>query len=890
MVKQSKKQKRASPAHAQEDRIEFNGPNLGEPANGGSGNLGGNVDDSAGAPDGSMDVSGDVSSVNPTPAKSSLKKSAKSQSKSSRSRRGKVSRNLSEEFDSVKGLLDRGRDASGEEDDSDADRRPLTGAELPPVSDDSGNLVDLTQLDLQSEAGKALVLRYLTSDEVVKWMAQHDSSDALQTMIDGVRDDPLSSRSKKAPSPKKGDTPAGAVPSPKTQRKRVVPNSGSFAEMGNQYRLGDSGAIGELAARQKRNVQHVTRALAADAAGAAPQTPVGCMTLDQHDVNELTRTVQKVLLRRADLASLPRKVRLRKVVQMAARELHKAELAALSPPPVVGEKPPPTVGQKPASVVSDGDTESVGDTVGSKSSRSGSDSESDADSLRRFVVGDSVTDEDDEGDSDSDTDDSDAESKFQRKKRLKNRKGAMNGFGTPSAKRRAIAVPPVPATAHAPAASAPPGLMVFGNDDLKMWTIGTAAYKQGLNWEAYVHHKQAYDNYMQHKGKWSDRTFKSVIDAKLVPALCAVCGFKRGKWHTIDDARLILKLERALSYSRSTDFAVELRAIRLLKRKHAGESLMSRYEVYAEKFIYKCAEAEDAGKPIKPNVIKQAYKSEVEREKVLKHWLQEVQWKGVERAHKRLLRKLREARSIEQLFNSEDRGGRRDRDDASEGSDGGGGNGGGNNGGGGGNGGGRDGGGRGASRRGSGFKSRRINSGKRRTGKGKANSLNGGGGDGKVASKGDKGPKLRTWSYDKRGPSWHTDHDLYDCYDKPCKRPFCQRCRQHGHTAEYCRKADDVPGLTREGYAQENAKGKAALQAPPPMRTGKSNRAKSNRSAGNSSSDDEDGDSHRSERAEARSRHNNSGGRKDKSSQSRCSSDDEGEDAVRGGSRGRNCL
>ena len=892
MVKQRKKQKRASPAHAQEDRIEFNGPNLGEPADGVSGNPGGNMDDSAGVPDGSMDVSGDVSSVNQTPAKSSTKKSAKSRAKSTHSRRGEVSRVLVGEFDSVEGLLDGSRSASAENNDSTGDESQPGSGQLPPVYDDSGNLVDLAQLDVQSEAGKAFVLRYLTSEGVVNWMARHDSSAALQTMIDGVRGDSPPRRSEKTPSPKKRNVgaPAEAAPSPKAQRKRVVPNSGSFAEMGNQYRLGDSGAIGELAARQKKNVQHVTRTLAANAAGAAPQTPVGCMTLDQHDVNELTRTVQKVLLRRADLSSLPRKVRLRKVVQMAARELHKAELAALSPPPVVGEKPPPTVREKPASVASDGDSESVGDTVGSKSSRSGSDSESDSDSITRFVINDSVTDEDDEDDSDSDTDDSDAESKGQREKRLRNRKGAMNGFGTPSAKRRAIVVPPVPATAHAPAASAPPGLMVFGNDDLKMWTIGTAAYKQGLNWEAYVHHKQAYDNYMQHKGKWSDRTFKSVIDAKLVPALCAVCGFKRGKWHTIDDARLILKLERALSYSRSTDFAVELRAIHLLKRKHAGESLMSRYEVYAEKFIYKCAEAEDAGKPIKPNVIKQAYKSEVEREKVLKHWLQEVQWKGVERAHKRLLRKLREARSIEQLFNSEDRGGRRDRDDASEGSDGGGSNGGGNNGGGGGNGGGRGGGGRGASRRGSGFKSRRINSGKRRTGKGKANSFNGGGGDGKVAGKGDKGPKLRTWSYDKRGPSWHTDHDLYDCYDKPCKRPFCQRCRQHGHTAEYCRKADDVPGLTREGYAQDNAKGKAALQAPPPMRTGKSNRAKGSRSAGNSSSDDEDGDSHRSERAETRSRHNNSGGRKDKSSQSRGSSDDEGEDAARGGSRGRNCL
>ena len=883
MVKHNKQRKQsASSGSAQESRIEFNGHNLGEPAEEVSGNLGGNGSDSAGGPGGSMDISGDVS-ANQTPAKSSSKKYAKSHAKglkSSSSRRGKLARDLNKEFDlsSVRGLLDQGGngDVDGGADDSmlggdDAS----SGGELPPFNDDSGNMHDLTQLDLQSEAGKAFVLRYLTSDQVVSWMANHDSSAALQSMIDGVMGVQNGSnlsdsrRSKKIRSPKlsDADAAAAATPSSKMQRKRIAPEAGSFANMGNQYRLGQPGVVGQLAVQQKRKDHRVNKALASSAAGVVPETPIGCATLEQSDVDELARTIQRVLVRRADLSSLPREVRLRKAVKMASRELHKAEVARLRKESASDDS---------GSSVSD---ESVGDTVGSVSDGSGSESESTGDSIGGFVVGDEDGDGDgDDGGDDSDSeasDDSDMEGHAQRKRRLQNRKGAMNGLGTPR-KKRAVPAPSVSSASRAPAASVPPGLMVFGNDDLKMWTIGTAAYKQGLNWEAYVHHKQAYDNYMQHKGKWSDRTFKSIIDAKLVPALCATCGFPRGKWHSIDDARLILKLERVLSYSRSTDFAVELRAIHLLKRKHAGEPLMARYAVFAEKFIYKCAEAEDAGKPIKPNVIKQAYKSEVERESVLKHWLQEVQWKGVERAHKRLLRKLREARSIEQLFTKEDHGGRRDRDDASEGSDGGGG-----------KDGGRGGGGRGASHRGPGFKARRVNSSRKRAGGGKANSTNGGAGDVRTVTKGDKGPKLRNWTYDKRGPSWHTDHDLYDCYDKPCKRPFCQRCRQHGHTAEYCRKADDVAGLTREGYAQENAKGKAALQAPPPMRAAKSNRAKGRRD--DSSGDEEDGGSHDG-RAGSRARNNSGGGRRDKSSQSRRYSDDEGEDAARGESRSRNCL
>ncbi len=106
-----------------------------------------------------------------------------------------------------------------------------------------------------------------------------------------------------------------------------------------------------------------------------------------------------------------------------------------------------------------------------------------------------------------------------------------------------------------------PGLLLFGDDELKQWTIGTAAYKQGLNGEAYVHHKQAYDNYMPHKGKWSDRSFKSIIHAKLVPTVCAICGFRRSKWRDIEDSTLILKLERVLSLLVGVGFGYYIRSI-----------------------------------------------------------------------------------------------------------------------------------------------------------------------------------------------------------------------------------------------------------------------------------------------------------------------------------------
>ena len=623
--------------------------------------------------------------------------------------------------------------------------------------------------------------------------------------------------------------------------------------MGGNYRVGSSptelGILGQLAAEQKKRWAHVNQALASKSANVVPETPIGCPTKVQDDMAELCLTVERVLACRQDLWSLPKDQRMRKATSMAMREMHKAEVSRLRKEdkpkgPSGSPTPSPSPSTSPSGSKSSGDSsESVGTSC--HSSLSGS-----ADSIDRkdgFVASSSASD-------------SDSESGAQSRKRVKDRAGAMNSLGTPHKSTRNKS-----SDAHVSSSTGlPPGVMVFGDDDLKMWTYGTAKYKQGLNWEAYLHHKQAFDNHMQHKGKWSERTFKSIIHANLVPTVCAICGFLRSKWDSVQDSKLILRLEKALRPSRSTDFAVELRALKLFDSKQSSDSLMARYSAFAEKFIYKCAEAEDAGKRIKPNVIKAAFKGEVEKENVLKHWLQEVQWKGVEHAHRRLLRKLREARSVEQLFHKPSNDRRRDtdreHDDSHDEND---------------NSGRRS---FGKQKKGRG----RVNNTKmlRRGRKGKSNFAEGSRDRRKPQSKGEDGPPVRSWKYDKRGPSWHTDTDLYECYDKPCNRKFCQRCRCHGHTAEYCRKSDDTHNLTREGYAQENAKGKAALRAPPPERTGKSNKARS-RDRPESSDEErgwEDVDREQQEGGNGRSNHSH---RSSKGSQ--CNDDDGEEQEDHGG-------
>ena len=355
------------------------------------------------------------------------------------------------------------------------------------------------------------------------------------------------------------------------------------------------------------------------------------------------------------------------------------------------------------------------------------------------------------------------------------------------------------------------GNVYFGEDELKKWTVGSEKYKQGFNWPAYIHHKQNYDNYCQFKGMHAARTFKSVIHAKLVPAVCGFCGLQRLKWRDYEDATVILAIEKTLRPSKSTDFALELKQIKIADDKEF--SLMQNYTCFFENFSYKVAEAEDANRSIKPNVVKSTFKSAISGHEILKLWLEEVPWRGLNKANARLLRKLREVRSWEQLqrkgITSATKRPRTDEGESDE-----------------------------ArpqqerrkpfrgTRAGKSFsiKKRSVRFGGGRKGRnnyGAAGSSDNKRSQFKFQNKSqDSGRscenKRKHSGLDQRGESWHDNKELFECFNTPCLSPFCQRCGRHGHTAAECRIPDDAPGINLKGYYQEEKKGKARIAGPPP--------------------------------------------------------------------------
>jgi hypothetical protein len=353
------------------------------------------------------------------------------------------------------------------------------------------------------------------------------------------------------------------------------------------------------------------------------------------------------------------------------------------------------------------------------------------------------------------------------------------------------------------------GNVYFGEDELKKWTTGSEKYKQGFNWPAYIHHKQNYDNYCQFKGVHAARTFKSVIHARLVPALCGFCGLQRLQWKDYEDATVILAIEKALRPSKSTDFALELKQIKIADDKEL--SLMQNYTAFFENFSYKVAEAEDANRSIKPNVVKSTFKTAVSGHEILKLWLEEVPWRGLNKANARLLRKLREVRSWEQLqrkgITSASKRQRSEEDEVDE-----------------------------AKPRQEGRKAfrgkragkslalkKRASSStagrKGRSNYGASNSSDNKRAPGKFADKGaSRGSEIKRKhpGLDQRGETWHDNKELFECFHSPCQAPFCQRCGRHGHVASGCRIPDEAPGINLRGYYQEERKGKARIAGPPP--------------------------------------------------------------------------
>ncbi len=79
---------------------------------------------------------------------------------------------------------------------------------------------------------------------------------------------------------------------------------------------------------------------------------------------------------------------------------------------------------------------------------------------------------------------------------------------------------------------------------------------------------------------------------------------------------MILAIEKALRPSKSTDFALELKQIKIADDEEL--SLMQNYTAFFENFSYQVAEAEDANRSIEPNVVKSTFKAAVSGHTILK--------------------------------------------------------------------------------------------------------------------------------------------------------------------------------------------------------------------------------------------------------------------------------
>ena len=623
--------------------------------------------------------------------------------------------------------------------------------------------------------------------------------------------------------------------------------------------LGRTYRIGELAREQQKVHHHYNKAAARVSSRDAPESELWDserVALFNPADQDVINTLRKVLDTHSDLNA---RQKLRVASRLVRKQLAQESLAAATKK---AKKDAPVAEDKASGDGSGSEGESCG--ADSKDSRNSSETyEKDSfcakdDSSQSDGGGSQAGGGDDNpSDSSSDSGCSDSSGSDSKKRsQVKKRRESANSLGTPMTRKKE----PLAQHVNLAHANGQPGqLVLLGDEDLPMWKTGSSRYKNGFSWESYLHHKQQYDNYKAHRGRFSERTFRSIIHVNLIPIVCASCGFLRSKWTKISDERLILKIERVLSPSRSTDFAMELKAVKMVRE--GDEALQASYCTFAEKFLGKIAEAEDAGKPIKSVVIKAAFKAAVDKELPLKTWLEGNSWRGVDRAHARLLRKLREARSWEAMTNTvlkakhASKGGsdQSDREDSGEGSS-------------------R----RAAPRRrnnstrgSSGGSSRGTRGGRGRSAKNSDSSRSGkrgkvnntSGSSSKPRTREGREESRRSWGgLDGRGESWHTDHALFECFKRPCNALFCQRCAMHGHTASSCRVPDGVEGLNSSGYFQEKRPGKVGPKKPPP-------RSNATRGGSDQHSDDDycDEQSQEEEEHHARVRRSNSTGRRSRS-------------------------
>ena len=203
------------------------------------------------------------------------------------------------------------------------------------------------------------------------------------------------------------------------------------------------------------------------------------------------------------------------------------------------------------------------------------------------------------------------------------------------------------------AASAPQGqgtvVVVSSNGNkLPTWKPGAEADGRGFNWKTKQKMIHAWEQYQLSEGLHAPKTFKSMIDADLVPLICAECNLEEGDWEVLDDVVLLSAIEERLRPHDSMDFTVQLKRITFNNDAAAG-TLTQRYRLFAEAFLAKVSEAKAAGCALQENVIKIAFTRAVSTCAILQGWLEQQKWVSASETHRRITNHLKMVDAYETL-------------------------------------------------------------------------------------------------------------------------------------------------------------------------------------------------------------------------------------------------
>ena len=203
------------------------------------------------------------------------------------------------------------------------------------------------------------------------------------------------------------------------------------------------------------------------------------------------------------------------------------------------------------------------------------------------------------------------------------------------------------------AACAPQGqgtvVVVSSNGNkLPTWKPGAEIDGRGFNWKTKQKMIHAWEQYQLSEGLHAPKTFKSMIDADLVPLICAECNLEEGDWEVLDDVVLLSAIEERLRPHDSMDFTVQLKKITFSNDASAG-TLTQRYRLFAEAFLAKVSEAKAAGCALQENVIKIAFSRAVSTCAILQGWLEQQKWVSASETHRRITNHLKMVDAYETL-------------------------------------------------------------------------------------------------------------------------------------------------------------------------------------------------------------------------------------------------